>query len=313
MAKTEVTEFSTTNASNTDIAGYPTDGSQPPKNIKYWTPAVMGAIARMLSGAVAIKDTLTLKSASDSTKTFKFTGSNLTASTSTALDVSVLYRYGAFYETRYTGSGTHTFRLASKYFMIEAVGGGGGGGGADGQGSGRLAAASGGGSGFAGFTALLTKGSLTTATVTVGAAGTAGAAAGGNGGNGGDTEWSDGTNAFTWGGGKGGIGAVADTNSAGVAAAPGRATWSGSIQGSGDFRTAGFVTSPPSGSSAPGVAYGGAGGQSPYGSGGAGGSSSVGSAADLYGGGGGGAAVSETSTNYAGGAGYAGILIVREW
>jgi len=139
-------------------------------------------------------------------------------------------------ETVYSTAGgpfTHTWTTGARHFKLVGCGGGGGGGGVAAASSGNGASAGAGSSGFYGETDILAvPGS--NGTVNIGAAG-AGATAGANdGSDGGDTTWSDGTNAFTFGGGKAGKLATMGTS-------PGRglngaaATKTGTIYGMSDI------------------------------------------------------------------------------
>jgi len=216
---------------------------------------------------------------------------------------------GAAKTTLYTTSGTHTWDAKTRFFKIEGGGGGGGGGGVDGgDGSSKSASAGGGGSGFEGETLVITK-PASNATIVIGSGGAGGAAGNNNGSNGSDTTWSDGTNAFTFGGGKGGTGAVAAANGQ-VALPGGIASSTGSVYGSSEVGQAGrffSVASPP-------TIYNGAGATGKKGSGGAPGlSNTAGNAATGFSAGGAGGAVYNSSTDRAGGNGADGYIIVHEY
>lgn len=317
MAKNSIPEFDANPDGNTDIGGIGLTGNDSAGNLVRGFKKFMAIGKTTSDGTTPLDDTFTVRNAADTTKQAKISAANVPAGTTRSLDAEALFRSGAPLETRITASGTHTFAAKTRWYQIEGVGGGGGGGGADGQGIARLAAASGGGSGFFGKTGIIHLSPVTSGAVVIGAAGAAGGAGGGDGGNGGDTTWTDASITLTFGGGKGGKGATGDTGTAGLAIYPARATSSvvGSVvlTGGAAHNTAGLITSPPSGSSAPGVAKGGCGAESPYGTGGSGGATAVGSDATDYGAGGGGAGVTEVSTNFAGGAGGPGLIIVREW
>jgi hypothetical protein len=328
MAKNELTDYSTTASNNTDIGGVGITDADSADKIRDAEQQLAAAIARYLAGTAPISDTAKVRNVTDTTKTYDISAANIPTGTNRSLDAEALFRNGAWLETVYTASGTHTFQAKSRYFQLWAVGGGGGGGGVDGQGAGTKAAASGGGSGFYGNTSVLAVGSIIPdgdgdyiGTIVIGTAGSGGAGSGGSSGsNGGNTTWNDGTNSFTWGGGKGGLGAIADTGTSALAGPPNRATASAALLGTSSRSTVGSLTTAPSASPdfVP-VANGGLGGDSQWGQGGAGGQGagsgggSAGSDAFGYGVGGGGAAVTEVNTNYPGGAGTPGILIVREW
>jgi hypothetical protein len=317
MAKNELTDYSTTASNNTDIGGVGITDADSADKIRDAEQQLAAAIARYLAGTAPISDTAKVRNVTDTTKTYDISAANVPTGTNRSLDAEALFRNGAWLETTYTASGTHTFQAKSRYFQIWAVGGGGGGGGADGQGAGLKGCGSGGSSGFFGNTAVLAKGAIATGTIVIGTGGAGGSgtyASGNDGHDGVATTWSDGTNSFTWGVGKGGKGALADTSFAGLADPPGRPTFSGgTLYGSADFDTLGYMKSQTSYSSAPPSATGGIGGSSPWGRGGVGGTLADGGDALGYGAGGGGAGVHEVTTNYSGGAGTPGILIVREW
>jgi hypothetical protein len=314
MSRDTINDFSSTESDNTDVGGVGIAGSNKPSNLDNGIRQWLAIWNKFVVGTDAILSSFRVKDTTDSTKKSGFDLSKQATGTTRLLDTEALYRNGAFIETIHTTSGTHTFAASSRYFQIYAVGGGAGGGGADGQGVSFKGAASGGSSGFFGRTGRLEIGALATGTVTIGTAGGGGAgASGANGSNGGNTTWDDGTNSFTWGGGRGGQGIIADTNFAGMAGPPNRPTSTGTLYGSSDRATLGYLISATSFSSAPAKAFGGIGGNSPWGQGGSGGDVSAGSAAVGYGAGGGGASVYEVNTNYAGGDGTAGILIVLEW
>jgi hypothetical protein len=314
MARPTINDFSSSENENLDMNGVGIAGTNKPRNLDDAIRMWLALWNKFVVGTDAILSSFRIRDTTDSTKKGGFDLSTMSASTTRLLDFEALNRNGAFIETIHTASGTHTFASSSRYFQIYAVGGGAGGGGADGQGVGYKGAASGGSSGFFGRTGRLEIGALTTGTVTIGTAGGGGAGASGtNGSNGGNTTWSDGTNSFTWGGGRGGQGIIADTNFAGLAGPPNRPTSTGTLYGSSDRATLGHLITVTSFSSAPAKAFGGIGGNSPWGQGGTGGDTSAGSAAVGYGAGGGGASAYEVNTNYAGGDGTAGILIVLEW
>ncbi len=309
MAKTDLTDYSTDAANNTDIGGVGITDSDPGSNLRDAQQQMAAAIARWQAGDAPVSDAAVTQNEADNSKTFRTTGENIPVGTERILDVEALYRNGAYIETIYTASGTHTFEATSRFFQIEAVGGGGGGGGVDGQGAATKAAASGGTSGFFGRTSVLERGAIATGAVVIGTGGAGGAGASGtNGSVGVATTWVDSTNSFTWAAGRGGIGIVAAAGFEANANFPLRPGAGAGLIGSSDGYTIGLLqaTTPPK-------AFGGPGGSSPWGQGGRGGDTSAGSDASGYGSGGGGASVYEVATNFAGGAGSAGILIVREW
>jgi hypothetical protein len=317
MSKDTIPDFSATSTSNTDVGGVGITDADSAKNLRDAIQQLMRILKRTNDGTTPLDDVFAVRNVTDTTKTVHISAANVPTGTDRTLDGEALYRNGAWLETVYTASGTHTFQAKSRYFQIWAVGGGGGGGGADGQGAGLKGCGSGGSSGFFGNTAVLAKGAIATGTVVIGTGGAGGSgtyASGNDGHDGVATTWSDSTNSFTWGVGKGGKGALADTSFAGLADPPGRPTFSGgTLYGSADFDTLGYMKSQTSYSSAPPSATGGIGGSSPWGRGGVGGTLADGGDALGYGAGGGGAGVHEVTTNYSGGAGTPGILIVREW
>jgi len=308
MAKTRISEYSQTATSNLDINGVGIAGNDTARNIRPAFQQLMKALADMNAGT-ALDDTFALRNVTDTTKVVEISAENVPTGTIYTLDAAALFRQGACIETIHTASGTHTFNTASTYFQIEAVGGGGGGGGVDGQGAGNYAAAGGGSSGFYGRSRVLSRGAILTGTIVVGAAGAAGVGlAGGNGGDGGDTTWTDGTNSFTWGGGKGGEGRTAiSTGADGYGGL--RASVTGTLYGFSSIGDQGKTDR------AQFFMLSGKGGSSGLGSGGCltGPSSSAGQSGNGYGAGGSGAQAYEGATNYAGGAGSIGLLIVREW
>lgn len=304
---TKIRDLPTSAASVTDLDGIGIQGSDSAQNI---SPAFKGTgamLGRMNSGADALDDTVTLCDPDDNTKLGRFDLGSVPTGTTMVWNFA---RKGLPIETRYSAGGTHTFNVNSTYFQIEAVGGGGGGGACDGQGGVTYGSGAGGGSGFYGSTLILARpGTLLTGTVVIGAAGTAGAVPSGNGGNGGDTTWSDGTNSFTWGGGKLGEGMVAANTPYNKRS--GVATKTGSIIGYANRGEAVVNNSPsPDWLTSDG-------GSCPFGDGGkqqSGGSGAVaGVAGSGFGAGGSGGATSATTSNAAGGAGSGGYLIVREW
>lgn len=317
MSKDTIPDFSTTATNNNDVGGVGLTDADSAKNLRDAFQQIMRILKRTNNGATPLDDSFAVRNATDTTKTVHISAEDVPTGTDRELSGEALFRNGAYIETVHTASGTHTFAVSSRYFQIWGVGGGGGGGGADGQGAGLKGCGSGGSSGFFGNTDVLAKGAITTGTIVIGTGGAGGSGtyAGDNSGHDGvATTWSDGTNSFTWGVGKGGRGAIADTGFAGLADPPGRPTFSGgTLYGSADFDTLGFMNGQTSYSSAPPTATGGIGGNSPWGRGGVGGVLGNGGDAAGYGAGGGGAGVHEATTNYAGGAGTAGILIVREW
>lgn len=315
MARPTINDFSETPSENTDVGGVGIQGSNKPSNLDDAFRSWLAIWAAFVEGTVAILSSVRIKDETDGTKTFKFNVENVPTATNRTLDVEALRRNGSWVETVYTSSDTHEFLPESKFFQLWGSGSGAGGGGVDGQGAGFKAAGSGGSSGFFAHTDVLAIGSIEEGAITIGAGGNGGSGAfsSNDGQDGNPTEWDDGTNEFTWGGGKKGLGARGDSGSAGISTFPGRPGGSAGLNGSADCYTVGFATSQTNWSSATPHAYGGQGGNSPYGQGGVGGDLSNGGNASGYGAGGGGAAVHETTTNYSGGDGTGGILIVREW
>lgn len=318
--KDAITDYSQTASENTDIGGTDIRGSAPGSNIDDFMRKIMAQMADMNAGAAPLNDTFSVRNPDDITSTARLDAGNVPTATARALDAEALNRNGAYIETRYTADGTHTFAASSRYFQIEAVGGGAGGGGADGQGASTYAAAGGGSSGVHGISAVLAIGSIATGTVVIGTGGAGGAGSGGsNGSNGTATTWDDGTNSLTWREGRGGIGSVGNNGDYARAKESQVFGSSTGVIGSAQRGAGGYVyNSVPSGVP---VAWlecvGGHGGDSPYGTGGLGGdtnnAAADGSPGIGYGSGGGGAISSNVNTNAAGGAGMPGILIVREW
>lgn len=311
MTRLTINDFSETASDNTDIGGVPITGPSPARNIDDAARATMAIIAKAVSGSTPVNDTWAIRNAEDTTKQARLSAENVPTATVRELDAEALYRQGAVLETPYTASGSHshTFQEWTRFFQIEAAGGGGGGGGVDGQGTGTGASASGGNSGFCGRTRVLARGSIETGTIEVGTGGAGGAGTGGtNGTNGGNTTWSDGTNSYTWPGGRGGQGMVA-TSPYGTRAPflnndPTGELFGNYEQGDPGAVEAGRVGAPKGGNSPFGTSLHGGfvnSGQAP------------GTAAIGYGAGGGGAAVAEINSNWPGGDGAGGILIVREW
>lgn len=316
MAKNEVTAWSPTRALNLDVGGIGIASTDTAGNISPAFQEIMAQIADVNDGTTPLDDTFAIRNVSDTTKVISFSAANVTTGTSIEIDANSVYRYGAPTQTIYVASGTHTFASTTRFFVVEAVGAGGGGGGVDGQGAGKMAAASGGGSGYFGKTPVLTKGAIATGTIVIGAGGAGGSGGGGGstGANGGSTTWDDGTNSLSFGGGRGGIGATADSGGAGIAFSPDTAFFIGNVLlGGTHHNTMGSVRNGPSGAPTTGDARGGVGGFSPYGRCAIQSTEGAGVDATGYGAGGGGASVVDLSTNYNGGAGGNGLLIVWEW
>lgn len=323
MARTKVTDWSQTAALNLDIGGVGIAGNDSAKNIRPAFQEMMKQIADVNHG-VPLDDRFALRNATDMTKGVTISAANVPSGQTYELDAAALYRQGAAVETFYTASGTHTFADQTTFFQIEAVGGGGGGGGVDGQGANTICGATGGGSGFFGKTGVVAVSTITpngsgdrVGTVTVGTAGAGGAPGNNNGDNGSGTTWADGTNSFTWGGGRGGRGDIANpASTVSNPAIPPPAIAVGAIYGTCNYDTRSVVGGIYASG---GEVLAGTGGGSPYGVGGAGtrtvtpGTGAVGGNASGYGAGGGGASVLGTASNFGGGDATAGLLIVREW
>lgn len=210
------------------------------------------------------------------------------------------------------GSHTHNFDSGTTKFQIEGCGGGGAGAGslsASGS-TGQNHYGAGGHSGWYFETDVLERGSITSATLVVGAGGTSTAASNTKT-NGGDTTYDDGTNQFTWNGGLTPVSlTVADIGpqifqyNQPSTPASARARF-----GPGGFGSRGIQYSGTD------VVAGGRGGDTPYGQGGnpvaanAAGNSGSGNGS----GGSGSAKGGGTSTAYNGGAGRPGIIIIKEW
>lgn len=210
------------------------------------------------------------------------------------------------------GAFVYTPTSGVRYADFEAVGGGGGGGGVDGQGAGTGGSGGGGASGFYGRTGPINVTGAATFNGSIGAAGAAGSAGGGDGGVGGDTSITVGATTYTFGGGTGGGGMIAN----------------GTVGGSQDGGAAGVGTNVVGGSQPGGIGVyngnsatnstGGNGSASPLGSGGKGqhliaGGNLNGLAAAGFGGGGGGGTTNNSVNNATGGVGTAGYMRIWEY
>lgn len=232
---------------------------------------------------------------------------------STAMTIGSLLGAGRpMTQQTFVAGGTWTKPAGCIRAIFEATGAGGGSGATDGQGATTAGATGGGGAGFYGFTPILDVSLVASAVVTIGAAGTAGATPSGNGGNGGDTAITISGVTYTWGGGKGSTGLIANGNAA------------GSKEGGAGGSSANLLGgSAPGGISiysgpATGQATGGNGGSNPFGTGGVGdhiittgglvSTNGVG-----HGGGGSGSGVNQSTGDSAGALGSNGAMRVYEF
>lgn len=313
MAKNTWRDYSTNPDENTDVGGVGIQGTNSPRNLDNAQREMMAQTAEIVQGNETVPDNWTWANSDDVTKTWRGDSENVPSGQHRDIDIEALYDFltdgnrAPIAVTAYTASGTHTFNEACRKFMIVAVGAGGGSGGVDGVGSAGGSSA-GGNSGFFGRSVFLARGVIASGTVTIGAAGTAGDAAAGNGGDGGDTTWSDGTNSFTWKGGKGSEGNTATSgHNFGMPLANGAST--ATLIGSYELGSPGMTNGT--------VDAGGLGGSNPWGTGGistrASGAAIAGVVGTGYGAGASGAATDDTGANAAGAAGTGGRLEVWEY
>lgn len=206
------------------------------------------------------------------------------------------------------GNHTHTFDARSTHFSIEGCGAGAAGAASNTGSFTTTNYASGGHSGWWYTTDPIARNAIASASLTVGAGGTS---TPGSPVNGGDTSYDDGTNTFTWPGGKTPISLTGTDATARIfqyeqSAAPSdpRAR----------FGQAGFGTQNITFGGTGGV-LGGKGGDTPYGEGGQPVSSinSNGNPGSGNGSGGSGSVKSSGTPGFNGGAGRPGIIIIREW
>lgn len=325
MAKNKIADYSQTASDNTDIGGNSLLGSSSPRNLLLGLRELMKQLADWNAGTSPVDDTASSCDPDDDTKIFRFDAGNIAAGTSRVIDAEAVYDLSVEAEdiiallsqrkapilTYYTTAGahTHTFNANTADFQVFGIGGGGGGGGAKGSGGSTQGSASGGNSGSYGWTRKLAKGELTTATIAIGSGGEGGTGiAPSNGSDGGNTTWSDGTNSYTWPGGKGGIAVTAGGQ--GVTGSPTtNAAFTGTIDGTYRQGSAGLIST--------GYATAVKGGDTPYGAGIYGSSQfnagSSGQDGTGHGSGGGGGAVSGVSGTGTGGDGRLGLMIVVEW
>lgn len=315
MARNTIPEFSTDDDSNTDIGGIGLTANDSAGNLVKAFRKNMSILKKTSDGTAPLDDTFRVRNADDTTKQVGFDAENVPPGTSRALDAEGIYqgllRNFAAKETIYGTVGTFTHSLSdfTKFFQIEAVGGGGGGGGVDGQGTTTSGAGGGGSTGFYGYSDLIPKGSIITATVVVGSGG-AGGVSSNDGGPGADTTWNDGTNLMIFTGGDSGKGVVAVTS--GKCGAGGSGAGIASTLVHGACTPGGFGIA-----SSSGQAISGQGGTNPFGGGGQSvlisNGTSAGNNGRGRGAGGSGGVASDTSANANGGTGTPGLLIVREW
>jgi hypothetical protein len=228
--------------------------------------------------------------------------------TPAAVAPSTGYRYTG--TQVFTGSGTYTPTVGTRYIRARLWGGGGGGGGVD---PASTDAAGGGGGGQGAYTEY--NATVPAAqTVTIGAGGTAGASTGTSGGTGGATSLGA---LATAPGGLGGTGADNTVSKAvtALAGGAGGAPGTGTIAFAGETGGAGIGVDNNAGDYG---AAGGAGGGIGGGKGGtitttSTGGSSAGSAGRNYGAGGGGGAAVDAAGTAAGGAGFAGFMTIDEY
>jgi hypothetical protein len=209
----------------------------------------------------------------------------------------------------FTASGTWTKPANCTHVELELLGGGGGGGGSNSTGASAYGAGGGGGSGSLARSPLIDVTAIASGAVTVGAGGIAVAGANTGGGGGGSTIVLGAATYTALGGSGGGAGASfagGNISRGGLGGGPATAP----LRGAGNNGDTGIVT--PNG-----VAGGGAGAASPYGTGGAGaqttGGNSNGTNASGYGGGGGGSASSNASGAATSGIGGPGLVRVIEY
>ena len=214
-----------------------------------------------------------------------------------------------------TGAGTYTPTSGTKSVVIEMVGGGGGGAGIA-TGGGSTQAGVGGGGGAGAYVSKRLTANFSGASYSVGAKGAGGAAGANNGVAGGDTTFTDTAGSpttYTAGGGSGGARSGPGTAPAVMGPA------SGGTATNGDYNSAGQRGTWGHGLAGNFYAFGGNGGNSPFGAGGAGGgtaganASQAGAAASGHGAGGGGACCNGTGTQQAGGDGSDGMIVIWEY
>lgn len=223
-----------------------------------------------------------------------------------------------FKRTRVTASGVFNFDAETKFALVEVLGGGGAGGGAQNGTVNSGGAGSGGGAGGLArkFFAL---GSITSATITIGAGGTGVSGAGGNGG--GNSVYDDGVNILTGNGGSGGESYVGVSNVHGARGGKGGTATGGDDNTIGASGAACFSAgTSASGAAGLAMAQGGNGAPSPFGGGALGvfirGTSANGGNGDTSaarGAGGSGAAQILEVTNRAGGDGGNGLVVIWEF
>jgi hypothetical protein len=314
MAKSRLNDFSTSADANTDVGGIGIQGTNKPRNLDDAIRYLMKTLADWRD-TLSLNDTASFNDVTDATKAFRIDAGDVPTGTTRVINAESLYRLtseGAlprvmtYYQT--AGTFTHTLNTKTTKFRLFLMGAGGDGGNVDGQGSGTGASASGGNSGNWGWTAFLTKGSIVSGTLVVGAAGTAATGTTDDGCDGNDTTWSDGTNSYTCKGGKGGIGRLAGgqygvsapvANSANTGTLYGSYAPGGVGQGSATFNVSVAGGSTEFGTCLPaGLTIGAA---------------TAGNNAVGNGSGGGGAAVAGVGANAVGGRGAPGMAIVVEY
>ena len=87
MAKDKITDYSATNASNTDVGGVNIQGSSTISKLDDGLREVMTHLAEMNAGTYPLHDTLTLADPADTTKKFRFDGGSVTAGQTRVLTV----------------------------------------------------------------------------------------------------------------------------------------------------------------------------------------------------------------------------------
>lgn len=213
MAINTLNELSQTPANNVDYKGVGIQGTNKPSNLDDAERAFGSMVADWIAGDAPIYDTADFCNTTDPTKVARLDTENQPTATNRDLDTEAIYqlllrgsvpRLITAYAT--AGNHTHTFADSTVKFKLVAVASGGGSGAVDGQGAGTGGSTAGGNSGFYGETAILARAdSLLDGDIVIGAVGTAGSSTAPvtAGGDGADLTWSDGTNSFTWKGGKG--------------------------------------------------------------------------------------------------------------
>lgn len=316
MTINTLNELSQTPAENVDFKGVGIQGSNKPSNLDDAERAFASMVADWIAGDAPIFDTADFCNEADPTKVAGLDTSDQPTSTNRRLNTEAVYqlllrgsvpRLVTAYDT--AGNHTHTFADSTVKFKLVAVASGGGSGAVDGQNTGTGGSSAGGNSGFFGETAFLARAdSLVDGDIVIGAVGAAGAAPSDDGGDGADLTWSDGTNSFTWPGGKG-SGGIVSTSAHRFGAPLANDAASAGLTGSYGLGTPGSTNVAAD--------LGGLGGSNPWGTGGipvsAFNETRAGAAGTGYGAGASGAAASNVTNNAAGAAGTVGRIEVWEY